>query len=73
MCKQNHTSINHEKFFNISLEISKVGNIANAIKNFFLPSDKIRGYLCSQCERHVEISKKYDWGEMPFVLVLHLN
>jgi ubiquitin carboxyl-terminal hydrolase 36/42 len=72
-CKRNHISATSEEFLNLTLDIWQLGSIGNALKRHFAESGVIKGYLCGGCKSKVDITKKYDWKDMPGYLVLHLN
>ena len=72
-CRRNHVSTTPEAFFNLTLDIRRVGSLQNALKAFFAESSPIRGYKCEGCKGSAEVTRQYQWRAMPDYLVLHLG
>ena len=73
VCNKGHISETQEEFFNLTLSIQRSGNLKNSMKNYFQPSNPIKGYFCKDCRKETVIRKSYVPKLNPGVLVLHLT
>ena len=73
VCNKGHISETQEEFFNLTLSIQRSGNLKNSLKNYFQPSNPIKGYFCKNCRKETVIRKSYVPKTNPSILVLHLT
>ena len=63
---------NDEIFYNLSLDVKGLKNMGQSFKKFIEP-ETISDFLCDNCKKKCDISKKSYFKAVPNVLIVHLK
>ena len=66
------TKENREDFYTLSLDVKHSKTLAESLQRF-ISGDKISDYMCENCNKYVEITKRNLIESTPNILILHLE
>ena len=61
-----------ETFYNISLQVKNMKNLFESL-NKYIAGETISDYMCENCHKKVEITKRCVLSSLPNVLIIHLQ
>jgi len=62
----------YETFFNLSVQVKNMKNIFESL-NKYIAGETISDYMCDNCSKKVEITKRCVLTSLPNVLIIHLQ